>query len=922
METTGTTATDAQAAQQRLPSSMVNRTNTLLSAVSKALTVGIKGADPRELFNDLLDVILDVTESEYGFIGEVFYDADGSPYVKTRSITNIAWNNETRSYYEQYAAEGLEFRNLATLWGAVLTSGRAVISNSPQTDSRAIGTPSGHPPLRAFMGLPFHCNGELVGLVGVANRADGYDEEIAQFLEPLLHVCASVIDAKRNIRQRKEVEISLQTSEERLRLLTESMQDCVSLSGTDRRSLYVSPSFLRLTGYTAEELAANDFRSRIHPDDLSIAERMREANLRGENTCFEWRCRCRDGSYLWFETTGNPIQAADGRVEKIACCSRDITVRKRLEEFNSNRNRVLQQLARGAPVGKMLETLVQAVETHVPEMVCSILLLDRANNCLRIGSAPSLPDFYNDAIDGIDIGPTVGSCGAAASMGCPVFVRDVSTHPNWTAFREVAAQAGLSACWSIPIHSSGGEVLGTLAIYYGTPRLPNADERKLIDEVAHLAGIAIERAQVVEELRQANEEAVAASRSKSEFLANMSHEIRTPMTAILGFTDVLLESLVDEDQIAAASTIRRNGNHLLEIINDILDLSKIEADRLDVEQIPCSPIEIVRDVVSLMQVRADAKGLPLIARFDGPLPETIHSDPTRLRQILINIVGNAVKFTSRGRVEITTSLTQLASGPHMRFEVRDTGIGISAEQQQRLFQPFSQADSSMSRQFGGTGLGLAICKRLAELLDGEISVESRPAEGSCFAVTVATGPLDNIRMIEPGTAAECRESFRPNVNKTPRLDCRVLLADDGPDNQRLISFLLKKAGADVEVVDNGQQALEAAMASLPGRGHRHTDPDRPFDVILMDMQMPVLDGYSATRQLRAAGYAGPIIAITAHAMTGDRDKCLEAGCDDYIRKPIDRNALIEMVSAYSAQQAQTPESKMRSPNGTGQLGNQ
>ena len=892
-----------KAVKRRRPSMATNSTNTLLSAVSKALAISVDGTDIRELFNDLLEVILDVTESEYGFIGEVDYDKDGTPYLRTRSITNIAWNDETRSYYEQYASTGLEFRNLKTLWGTILTSGQSVISNSPPTDRRATGTPPGHPPLRAFMGLPFYRSGEMLGLVGVANRPGGYNEGIAQFLEPLLHVCTAVIDARRNLGQQREVELALQRSEERLRVLTESMQDCVSLSGTDRETLYVGPSFFQSTGYTPEELAKQDYRARVHPEDLSVTEQARQANLRGERTRIEWRCRHRDGSYIWFETTASPIHTADGRVEKIACCSRDITARKRLDEFNRNRNRVLQQLARGAPVEKMLDTLVQAVETHSPELLCSILLLDKEQNCLHIGSAPSLPDFYNEAIDGIEIGPKVGSCGAAASTGCPVFVRDISTHPNWTAYRESADRAGVRACWSIPIVSSEGEVLGTLALYYRTPRLPDADERKLINEIAHLAGIAIERARVVDELRQANEEAVAASRSKSEFLANMSHEIRTPMTAILGFTDVLLESLDDEDQIAAASTIRRNGEHLLEIINDILDLSKIEAGRLEVEQISCSPVDIVHEVVSLMRVRTDAKGLPLIARFDGPLPETINSDPTRLRQILINVVGNAVKFTSSGQVEIITSLTRIDNNPHVRFEVRDTGIGMSAEQQRHLFQPFSQADTSMSRKFGGTGLGLAICKRLAELLDGTISVESRPGEGSRFAITVATGPLDEIPMVDANGSSPRRESPAPVIEKAPPLNCRVLLAEDGPDNQRLISFLLTKAGAHVDVADDGQQALEKVMTSLPGRGCRHTESSQPFDVILMDMQMPVMDGYTATRRLRAEGYTGPIIAVTAHAMAGDRDKCLQAGCDDYIRKPIDRSALIELVRTHAQQQA-------------------
>jgi signal transduction histidine kinase len=396
-----------------------------------------------------------------------------------------------------------------------------------------------------------------------------------------------------------------------------------------------------------------------------------------------------------------------------------------------------------------------------------------------------------------------------------------------------------------------------------------------------------------------NEDLIATStadRAKSEFLANMSHEIRTPMTAILGFAEVVLENVSDPQNVNGLKTIQRNGEYLLKIINDILDLSKIEAGKLVSEQIECSPGQVLADVASLMRVRASAAGLTLEVEYDGPMPEHIQSDPTRLRQILINLIGNAIKFTEVGKVRVLVRLLDVDSDrPQMQFDVIDTGIGLTAEQIDKLFETFVQADASTTRKFGGTGLGLTISKRLAEMLGGSIQVRSTPGEGSTFSLAILTGPLAGVTMVDKMTGSEASigQVANPAIADAP-LECRILLAEDGPDNQRLISFFLKKAGADVTVAENGRIALELALAAH--------DEGTPSDVILMDMQMPVLDGYSATAELRDAGYRGPVIALTAHAMSGDKDKCIIAGCDDYATKLIDRKKLIAMVAQYACHQ--------------------
>jgi signal transduction histidine kinase/FixJ family two-component response regulator len=419
------------------------------------------------------------------------------------------------------------------------------------------------------------------------------------------------------------------------------------------------------------------------------------------------------------------------------------------------------------------------------------------------------------------------------------------------------------------------------------------------------------------DMAAARDAANAASVAKSNFLANMSHEIRTPMTAIIGFGELLTDrDTSEEDRLRAAETVTRNGQHLLALINDILDLSKIEAGHMEVERLHVNPRKLLDDVQELLSVRSEEKGLSLRVSAANDVPELIVSDPLRLKQALVNLTGNAIKFTESGSVDLL--MTCYLSAQTVAFHIIDTGVGMTVAQSKRIFEPFCQADTSMTRRFGGTGLGLTITRQIAQLLGGDLTVTSEPGKGSTFSMTVASGNLTNASTVTSTTAASAQatstnehEPTHPKIPDstipdstistdetpqrerssraatTPKLDGRILVVEDGPDNQRLISFLLRKAGAEVDVAGNGRLGVIAAQAAR--------DAGRSYELILMDMQMPVMDGYTATRELRDSGWTGPIVALTAHALSDEIKRCLSAGCDGYLRKPIEKAAFFAAV---------------------------
>jgi signal transduction histidine kinase len=390
--------------------------------------------------------------------------------------------------------------------------------------------------------------------------------------------------------------------------------------------------------------------------------------------------------------------------------------------------------------------------------------------------------------------------------------------------------------------------------------------------------------------------ATQANRAKSLFVANVSHEIRTPMTAILGYTDVLAEPGLDENERRdAIETLRRNGRQLLALVNDMLDLSRIEAGKLAVRSREVSPISVAQQVVALLRERARAKGLVLDLELAGDLPRAVWTDAVRLQQILVNLVGNAIKFTEQGSVRVAVSLEAGDPAARLRFDVIDSGIGIAPADRERIFEPFSQVDASESRRYGGTGLGLTISSRLAHDLGGELALSSEPGRGSVFSLLLPLReptPAEREAAPASGAPAEAPARGATHAAAPPLLRGRVLVAEDGADNQRLIARLLGRAGLEVEIAADGRLAVDRTLGA--------EREGRPFDAVLMDMQMPELDGYAATRALRDGGYTRPIIALSAHAMHEDRERCFTAGCDAFAPKPIDRLQLLDLLAQHLA----------------------
>ena len=820
--------------------------NALLNSIAHLQSEFIADVGPGVLFKRVLEDLLDLTGSEYGFVGEVHHDETGA-YLQTRALSDIAWDAESAALYMQAADEGMRFDNMNTLFGAVVTTGETVISNNPDADPRSGGRPGSHPPMDSFVGVPLRHGAELVGVVGIANRPGGYNMALVKALEPFLVPCANLIAAYRSDRRREEAELALHRTERRLRLVAENVADLLYTMSDDGTVRFISESVERLLGYQPADLVETDFYQLIHPEDrVAFRDSGRSLEPGASGRPIETRMQHADGTWRLMEATAvNMLD--DPEVSAWVVNARDVTARKEAEI----------------------------------------------------------------------------------------------------------------------------------------------------------------------ELQQARDAAQQAAASKAQFLANISHEIRTPMNAIQGMTELTLETELSAEQREYLGTTKTAVDALLTLINDLLDLSKIEAGKLELEAIPFSLGDTIGDTVRTMAVRAAEKGLELSAEVDSAVPDAVVGDPGRVRQILFNLIGNALKFTHVGRVKVAVGVDSMsAQGIVLHFVISDTGIGIPEDIQESIFDSFAQADGSTTRKYGGTGLGLSITADLVEMMGGKIWVESKVGEGSRFhftanldeaSLTDLVNPAEPVRgelkvlviadaqaaqrslseMLrqgsistsvvadldsaldtmhdlarlqmrpcavvvdvneniletcsrianhpdfvdvpvvavpvagERGDAARFRnagvsayltkpvshselldavrlvtsERMQPDIlvtkhwlrERRPRL--RLLLADDSPTNRMLAIRLLEKRGHSVTSVEDGLKAVEAVQESS-------------FDAVLMDVQMPELDGLEASRIIRQweGGKSHiPIVALTAHAMESDRQRCLDAGMDAYVSKPFSADELYATV---------------------------
>lgn len=703
-------------------------------------------------------------------------------------------------------------------------------------------------------------------------QIDGVDE-ISELASSFNHMTDALADAQHNLEAKVEERTrELRISEERYMLAERAVNDGIWDWNILGHEYYLSPRWNKILGYEEGELpnVESIFFELIHPDDKKPAsEAFRRHLENNERYATELRLRHKDGSYRWVLDRGEAIRNAEGKPIRMVGSITDITERKAAEAELIRYREHLEELV------AIATTEVKAI---VQTAVNGVITID-ANGAIRMfnPAAERLFGWKADEVIGRNVSVLMPEPFAAAHDDHVRHFLNTLESKIIGLEREVAA-----------LHKDGRIFPANLAVGHAIL----GEGRHLF--VGFISDITLQK-QAEQELRLAKEAAEAAAKAKANFLANMSHEIRTPMNTVIGFAEVVLQDKTLPTLTRKhVETILNSGKHLLGVINDILDFSKIEAGKIELEAVCFNLPSAVRDTLQTIGLRASEKGLRIELKIAPELPQYFIGDPNRLRQVILNLVGNSVKFTESGLITVTISKAEGTDMIH--FAIQDTGIGMTAEQTERIFEPFSQADTTTSRRFGGTGLGTTISKQLVELMDGRIWAESTLGVGSIFHFTLRlpeTPLRDNC--LDQTQAEHLVEYFSPRGFK-------VLLAEDIEANATLAILRLEQQGHSVDWVKNGQEAVEAFSKGS-------------YDLILMDLQMPVLDGISATRKIReletGRGVRIPILALTASVLQHEREQCTKAGMDAIVGKPIDINELLEQMEILTPKGAGIARTSIR-----------
>jgi len=809
----------------------------ILQGVNRVLQEALVCNSEEELGEVCLSVAEELTQSPFGFIGLI--DPQGQLF--DLAISNPGWDacRMDDQMGHRVLPPGLRIHGI---YGRVLRDGKGFYTNNPAAHPDSIGLPQGHPPLTAFLGTPLIYDQKVIGMVGLANRAGGYRNEELFALNTLSVAMVQVL-------KRKRTEVALREVEEQFRALFESTSVAMGMADpATGRLLSVNKTYTKILGYTLEDLAGKTFSELTHPEDRAADWEGFCRMVRGESPSYsvEKRLLHKDGHSVWCLVTVNLVRDAVDKPVRTVAVIHDISDRKRMEE----------ELRAAHQATEREQKFLEAVFQALPVGVC---ITNEQGGIVRTNHMDEEIWGKRPVTAGVDDYQEYKAWWA--DTGQPVQPEE------WASAR--AVRKGESVF---------GQVV-KIQRFDGKQRIVNNSASPVRDDNGNILGSAVSIQDITslwefaKELREAKSAAEEASRAKSEFLASMSHEIRTPMTIFMSAIEQLLYIDRSPEHRQLLDLAEQASQRLYALVNDILDFSRIEARRVEIAEDWFNVRSCLQEIMAMMSATAREKNLRLELEVASAVPENVLGDQHRLEQVLINLIGNAIKFTDAGEVKVAVQRQE----DTLEFTVSDTGIGIAEDKLEKIFETFSQADSSSTRRYGGTGLGLAISKGLVELMEGRISVRSRLGQGSVFTFTLLMKSMQSPEQAMTG------EGGTPVAPAEP--EAYILLVEDNPLVREVVSLTLSRRPWQTTTAGNGREAVQKWQAGN-------------FDIIIMDLQMPDMDGLEATREIRRLE-AGKkkrvgIIGLTAHSNRAVWLECLKAGMNDVLVKPF------ESASLYAA----------------------